>query len=580
MKFSIPILFLLFLLFLSTWGSTELILYSNHSIKSLPNWVTYKSIVRQNLLGMEDYRRTRVPIAKNRINLDSWHGHNGIFYNRIVKPIEFSFDAYLLDSDDAEPYFLVVFGFTNNGFHGIRLSENKAISSMFFRASREGEYLEKRPLKTSDFHGWNRYRILLNPDNLKLYLNEKIIFEKSLNSPVPEGLVGLISGGPEVVIGPSEDSEGGHWPSITIDNFSIRTQDWEFSENFSNRTNLWEILFITFIFHLLVIAFCFLFFYRTGKHIVISVLLLLILMINYSLIYVVDYYRWSGQYHIYEEDVDNTYYQAINWKIESARRVLFDILGAKWLRDNDKKLNPLLDFSTYDQDVDCRFTNIDLKYIDEHRGEQNADYSKIHCPEINIKSDLPVLRIGFIGSSQTYGDGAYTEKSSWVSKFTHKLSGTLTGKCRLEVINMAQPGAFTEGLSDMFSRIQTKLKFDYIFINLAHNDTKENLQKYYRKLVDQVIDNGATPVLVLEAISSLDSLDPKSSYNEKLDVIRKIAKAIGLKPLEFNAYMNSEKVWDTGLLWVDDVHLSQMGQNLAANWVHKEFTEKYHSLCE
>lgn len=222
-------------------------------------------------------------------------------------------------------------------------------------------------------------------------------------------------------------------------------------------------------------------------------------------------------------------------------------------------------------------------------GEQNwkkAEVLKVSAALSTLESKTS-YRILFIGSSQTWGAGAKTEKDTFVSqaeRLTNSLAlsdgkvqtdvlGADTGflnqdqSSKIEFINAGVSGLNSGELLDLYKNFwKNQIKPDMVVINLSNNDGGDPTQ-FKTNLRDFIALNGSTikTVLVLEANSPEQPPDQALSLRMNHDILKQLGEEYNLLVIDLHSYLISKN--DSGILWWDKVHLTSFGQTLAAQLI-------------
>ncbi len=178
----------------------------------------------------------------------------------------------------------------------------------------------------------------------------------------------------------------------------------------------------------------------------------------------------------------------------------------------------------------------------------------------NPKNNIRVL---FIGSSQTWGEGARNETETWVNRIEEKLNSSAILKGHFECINAGIPGAASSGLLDIYIKNWIFLEPKMVVINLSSNDNDpDQFAEVLRRFVNLNISKGIKTIFVLEANSIEERLWGLPILHR---VMRQVGQETGVTVLDLHGYLVQN--YDKGFLWWDSVHLTSFGQKLAADFL-------------
>ena len=175
-----------------------------------------------------------------------------------------------------------------------------------------------------------------------------------------------------------------------------------------------------------------------------------------------------------------------------------------------------------------------------------------------------VSRILFLGSSQTFGEGANKESDCWVNLIQQKFDALKT-RARNECINAGLPGRRSDELVPELRSRWSKKSPNLVVVDLSTNDgNKETFEKSLKEIV--ALDNqmGAKTLFILEP-NDQETTDVIVNTENNHRVMREIGAYENVPVIDLHAYLNSPSVYDTGFLWWDYVHLTSYGQSLFAN---------------
>jgi len=173
-------------------------------------------------------------------------------------------------------------------------------------------------------------------------------------------------------------------------------------------------------------------------------------------------------------------------------------------------------------------------------------------------------RIIFLGSSQTFGEGASEPEYAWVSRAHRQLQVQLS--CPdLQVINLGIQGAVSSQLGDLYQQVAPVCVPELLCVSLVLNDNHRqtgDLEQSLERMIRTAESVGARVVLCSEA------LFPVMYCSERLqtyiEIIRTTAERHGLPYLNLGTAIGND---DDGLRWWDVVHPTDYGHRLIADAV-------------
>jgi hypothetical protein len=207
--------------------STLVVLYSQNSLYLNDDWIVSKRMLQMGVVGADEYLLTRMPLARNVLNLGQYFGYQEVVLREILHPVEISFDFEIPERS----YVDVTFNRNDDRFSGIRLSELPDFPSMIFESTTKGEFLTVARIQHRAIApGWHTLEIKADKVRLVLSLDggAQII---PIASQFLEGLIGFRSGrrGAKVDHVAIKTLDGNwvrpsfknlkHWPLVFVLNF-------------------------------------------------------------------------------------------------------------------------------------------------------------------------------------------------------------------------------------------------------------------------------------------------------------------------------------------------------------------------
>ncbi|HEO71296.1 MAG TPA: SGNH/GDSL hydrolase family protein, partial [Candidatus Hydrogenedentes bacterium] len=168
----------------------------------------------------------------------------------------------------------------------------------------------------------------------------------------------------------------------------------------------------------------------------------------------------------------------------------------------------------------------------------------------------------FLGTSQTYGDGARVPAESFVPVLERRLNGPQGAGCAVECLNAAIGGLNSTQLSALYTDVLLDFHPDLTVVNLGCNDTYHEVpskvfEAGLRRIVKVNEEAGVATLFVLEASST--EVNP-NGFPRTYGVMRHVAQEMGVPLLDAHACMQTHL--HEGFLFWDEVHLTSFGHGL------------------
>lgn len=195
---------------------------------------------------------------------------------------------------------------------------------------------------------------------------------------------------------------------------------------------------------------------------------------------------------------------------------------------------------------------IETGYIEELLKARSQEFKEKYTTE---KADDEV-RVLFIGTSQTYGEGSMKEGGGFVS-LTNSYLGKLMPEVNVNVMNGACEGAVAEQLLELYKESYREYKPDIMVINLGVNDQqRESFGPSLEEFIALNNEDGIKTILMQEAVSPEDPQGrPKT-----LAIIREVAEKHGIPLVDSCKYLWNLRT--SGFLFWDNVHPTDYGHDL------------------
>jgi lysophospholipase L1-like esterase len=479
---------------------SRLYLQTRGSLEESGHWISSKTRLERGVMGAFHFMRSEQAQAGHRLNLGAWFGYQEVLYKRPLRPAQLSF-AFLLQQ---RAQLSVVFDKTDSGFSGIRLSVDPVRESMAFTASDAGEFLGRVPLAglTLRPREWARASLDFEADRVRVDVNGAV-FRVPRREPAGEARVGFRGGGRIALVDDVVIKERGA-PGDLKPRSAIY-------ESFDDAEAFWPAA---------------------------GLAIALVLGVNAL---------WRRR--LLRRDPSRAAEVALGGVV--ANGVLCVLAGV------------LLAFLAYRAE---RYPDADTtlqRREDEFRGAQ-ADAVRA---EIRARYPGPpppgVLRILFLGSSQTWGAGAARASETFVAVLERLLNAEADSGRRYECVNAGISAVDSRLLADLYEHEWLGLRPRLVVVDLSNNDGDASLFGLnLERIVKLSRANGVTPLLVLEPNSPEER---KASLDELLErhaVMRRVGERLDVPVFDMQARLIAEQ--DRGFLFWDSVHMTSFGQRLFA----------------
>jgi len=278
-----------------------------------------------------------------------------------------------------------------------------------------------------------------------------------------------------------------------------------------------------------------------------------------SLLFGFDYFFWSSRYLYKDYLPGDAHAYAVTVQIEALRQKLFLYPNGVSTFPSDKELRESI--TRWDGAEPIVFSDI-MQYTREHPVVPDflGDGQMRALPP---KSDR-TLRIAFLGTSQTYGSGAERISETFVAR-CHSLLAQAFDDISVETYNFSISGSNSTELLSKYTGSWRFSRPDLLVINLSTNDWKINtLTENLRTMAHLARAAGGQVVFLLEPNASEVVL---RDLQEKHSSIQRLGQEMRVPVWNLDGYMASDRVYDSGMMWWDKVHLTTYGHGVVAEWL-------------
>ena len=501
--------------------------------------------------GADEYLLTRMPLARNVLNLGQYFGYQEVVLREILYPVEISLDFEIPERS----YVDVTFNRNDNRFSGIRLSsEFPDFPSMSFESTTEGEFLTVARIQHQAIApGWHTLEIKADKVRLVLSLDggAEII---PIASQFLEGLIGFRSGlrGAKVDHVAIKTLDGSwvrpsfknlkHWPLVFVLNFLFFASLGTAVSQLASRKSVSkekERLFTWFTFALTA-------------------------TVCLGLWYAFDFYYYSSRVHRRNGITRSLIGEQTRLNSEQT-----DILNFEELRYRTFSLVYGLSGgeSVSRQGVADRGYPMDRVW----RGPIFCGPTDDKCMKVGDlregSNSAPLYRVLFVGTSQTIGAGALTLEDTFFALVHRYLRDVIPGSIYLESINISVSGSHSPLLLKEYDENYLKFRPDIVVINLPNTDQGQKGQ--FEAAIDGFLKQnelyGIKTILLEEANTSEkhDTDDLLSNH----EVLMRLAKRYNVPVYSLHNFLSQPIIAGSGALWWDDFHLTSYGQGVVGRWL-------------
>ena len=149
---------------------------STHSLYNKPDLISAKSLIPNGLGYAQEFIFERSTLAGDQLNLSSWGGFNEIIWNTKTEWKEVNLKARLENS-----YLWLFITANEKQKFGIRISTNSKFESGFFELNADKLFVNSQSFKIEPPSPEVNISLSYRDNLLSLKINEKPIFEKSVN---------------------------------------------------------------------------------------------------------------------------------------------------------------------------------------------------------------------------------------------------------------------------------------------------------------------------------------------------------------------------------------------------------------
>lgn len=539
--------------------ATQAALYAHNTPARHPDWVTSKLLLAEPVMGSTQQFTTRNLLARNRLNLEAWHGFNEVLSTRIGAVGRLRFRFRLAEG----AYLYAVFDRTAAGFSALRLSRAERFPSAWFRATPDGRFLEARPIPDLAFSGsWHTAELQLGASDARLALDGAAIAVRGPQSAAIRQVIGFRSGEQpatvdDVVI---EDAAG------------LRLVE----EDFANRRG--AAAFAVLVAALIAApAAALAGFVRRGRVDARHALLLfttceIALLGVLGALHAFDFYLWSQRYPVREPWKQTAFDETLT-RPEALRLAVVDRLpfvsSVPWGHAYPRELVDFLGVAPARGSWRWA-TNTSIRGpVDAQRIDEIEDTAYALRAAGEATAGPAALRILLLGTSQAWGSGAWHPRERIAARLQHHLAQALPGT-EVAVFNASQRGSNSHELLARYWAKLHAVEPHVVIVQLSNNDIPLGFGRKLSAIVGQARSQSADVLFVLEA----NSPEVPDALSVRHAIMREIARSEGIGLADLHSHLGDAARYDSGILWWDRVHLTTWGQELAGRFIARAVLER------
>lgn len=532
----------IFLILITSLLTEKYISLQSHTLASQQSWYSYKKLSNSYFLGFmgaDDFLFERQSLAGEKLNLGVWFGYQDILYKSPLK----DFKTYQLDFrlDNEKSYLWTYLNCDNSKCWALRTSAHPEYPSGLYLILNSGEFTESIPLPQIYTVGRHQLMIHAHKSESEIFIDSKLVKKFSYSLPITP-LRFMSSFNPSTIYSIS-----------SIDKNNISTQ-LDFNTDLSFKR-------LFFIFSLFLTASLFVLYIKKNHSQKWSILFMyqLTILILISFFYIFDYVYWAHHYSNGRNNPERNINSDIALVFENLRKKIF--INVNELENQNKFLHEKIWFKPF-QDLQQKDMGIginDFQIIDSDKGTK---FKKNIDDEILRLQRQPVIKLGFVGGSQTWGTGATSLNKTWPAQIVADLSKKTHRK--VVAINFSICGGVLYNFNER-SGLISKFKPDLLIVNFGANDIKTPDQhfRYQLKKFDNILtENKINTLYSIEALSHED----QSPETPKSELIRNFLALQNKDVQSLHNYFKSPDVFDSGHLWHDQLHFTDFGHTQATHF--------------
>jgi lysophospholipase L1-like esterase len=509
---------------------------ARNSLRHNGRWISSKLLMGIRPMGSGHFVLERQALYRNALNLQAWHGYNEVHLDRVFAPglIRARFRL-----DDAA-YLHVIFNRDETGFDGIRLSRTALFASMYFHADPSGRYLDRKGLRDLDIgDGWHTIELDFSSGTLVAHVDARRLDTPDI-VPLQRQIIGFRGGFHRAVVDDVRVLAADGSPVVVESFANLEGRHAIASAAFALLSVLAGLLIVVVSSKAPAGG--------AGRAAAFALLTASIAVAAITAaLYGFDALVWSGSYAYYPGlTPDRNHGSAILCELETLRKRMFGIpVDAKrrWELVEDIGTDPFV-----------------LAAVGSHDSEETRAGTR-------AREDGEEIRVAYVGTSQTFGEGVAAEEDRFVDRIGRALATASDGRRRVTSLNFAVQGSTSDRLLAQYEDSWLASAPDVVVINLGYNDADAaTLAHSLERFVQIGRRESIRTLLVVEPAAVQRKADPKV-LRRKREAMRRVAAEMHVELADLAAYMEGDAVYDSGPLWWDSIHMTSLGHEEAAEFL-------------
>ncbi|HRT65546.1 MAG TPA: SGNH/GDSL hydrolase family protein [Candidatus Hydrogenedentes bacterium] len=475
-------------------AAMSVVLLHTNTLENNGRWRNSKSSLVA-AMAVDTYQKTAQALARGHLNLGAWHGFQEMMYFKPVAIAELEFRLFL----ETDAYASLVCHQNEEESFGIRLSANPRFPSITFHATREGQFLEKKPVPIPPLSTgkWHRVNVRASGNGVPLLAMDGQPVQLEQMPWKPFTALGF---------------RGCQTTALVDDVVAHQTDGTVIHDSFANRRHWLACLIAGFVaatlFNLLMLPMMKRAQFPPRHQVIGLVFLDVLIVVVLACVFTIVYFsqqNYPREGHFSEEVVNRV------------RNACVCILK-----------------------------------------ERVREYAPDPGPG--------VVRIVFLGTSQTRGAGAGKPEHRFVDRIQRQLDDEAPAGTRYECINAGIGGGDSELLIELYRDLLVPLRPMVLVVNLANNDKDAGvLAGNLREMIALSRQHGIKTVICLEP----NTIERWPGDMPNHPAMREVARECNVPCLDLHDYLRQH--YDDGFLWWDFVHPTSFGHKLIADAIMDKF---------
>lgn len=145
----------------------------NNTLENNGRWYASKDLMKYYVMGSGQFLKKTQALARCRLDLGAWHGHQEVIYKKNINPQEIEFRFMLKENS----YLYFIFNKDDDNFSGIRVSRNLLYKNIYFTADRYAKFIGKSEISVKNLKNnkWNRANIIFGKEDVSLFINHMLV---------------------------------------------------------------------------------------------------------------------------------------------------------------------------------------------------------------------------------------------------------------------------------------------------------------------------------------------------------------------------------------------------------------------